>query len=163
MRNVLLDINIVVDILSKRMPFALESVKAFHQIERRKDKVWLYTGSVHTLEYTVASELKRLWAEAGEALSFNEALKKSREKLQIFTSDINWLAALAGDGLVFDKDEPEDAQLILAVHRLGPDALLLTRDKKLIRKCAQAISPENYLGLEPGNDSIAFVDFKFIN
>lgn len=158
MRNILLDINVVVDILGKRMPYVLESVKALQQIKTCGDKVWLYTGSVHTLEYTVASELKRLWFESGEVLSFNDALKKAREKLQTFTSDINWLAALAGDGLVFHEDEPEDAQLVQAVCRLGSDALLLTRDKKLLDECQQAISPEKYLALETDNSSIAFVD-----
>lgn len=158
MRNVLLDVNFVVDIISKRMPFVLDAVKALAHARACGDKVWLYTGSVQTLEYTAAREIKRIVALTGQNLTFKEALKKAREKLQIFTSDVNWLAALAEDGLVFDEVEPEDAQLVLAVRRLSPDALLLTRDQKLIGECQQAISPNEYLLLQPGKDSIAFVD-----
>lgn len=142
MRNILLDINVIVDILSKRMPYVLESVKAFQQIKNCGDKAWIYVGSIHTLEYTVASELKRSWFESGEVLSFNKALEKAREKLQIFTSDLHWLTAFSEDGLVYDKDEPEDAQLVQAVCRLGRDALLLTRDKKTYRRIPTSHFPE---------------------
>ena len=113
---------------------------------------------MHALEYVVASELRRLWIASGKKISFNDALEKAREKLRIFTTGINWLAALAEDGSVFNHEEPEDAQLSQAVVRLGSRALLLTRDKKLLEECPQAISPEKYLLLEPADPPVAFVD-----
>ena len=113
---------------------------------------------MHALEYVVASELRRLWIASGKKISFNDVLEKAREKLRIFTTGINWLAALAEDGSVFNHEEPEDAQLSQAVVRLGSRALLLTRDKKLLEECPQAISPEKYLLLEPADPPVAFVD-----
>jgi len=77
--------------------------------------------------------------------------------IKAFSADKQWLAALSGEGNVFDSKDPEDEQLVVALDRFGPDDItLLTRDKKLLARSNRALSPEQYLA---GNVSPAPVDF----
>jgi UDP-2-acetamido-2-deoxy-ribo-hexuluronate aminotransferase len=124
-------------------------------------RAWLYTGSVQTLEYVVAHELKRYAELKNRNLTGGEARRKARRSLKMLTDrNFHWLAALAEDGEVFDSGEPEDAQLAKAVARLGPEAKLLTRDARMLESCPQAISPEGFLELEIPEPGIEFIDLK---
>lgn len=143
--DLLLDVNIVVDICAQRSPFCSLSIKAFNKAENQQDRLWLYVGSVQTLQYVLAQQL----VNSQISSSFGKALKDSSSILNQFEKGINWLSAEAEDGVdIFAENDPEDAQLLRAVKRLGEQAKILTRDELLINtSCGLAISPVDYLTL----------------
>ena len=157
MRHLLLDVNIIVDICVHRAPFFAASAEAVTRCLDCGGTIWLYAGSVQTMEYVLARELARMSEPEAESLSPTRAIVKSRRLLKTFSADKQWLAALSGEGNVFDSKDPEDEQLVVALDRFEPDEVaLLTRDKKLLARSNRALSPEQYLA---GNVSPVPVDF----
>ena len=157
MRHLLLDVNIIVDICVHRAPFFAASAEAVIRCLDCGGTIWLYAGSVQTMEYVLARELVRMSEPEAESLSPTRAIVKSRRLLKAFSADKQWLAALSGEGNVFDSKDPEDEQLVVALDRFEPDEVaLLTRDKKLLARSNRALSPEQYLA---GNVSPVPVDF----
>lgn len=161
--DLLIDVNIVIDICSGRLPYARTSAAALHQGKINVAKLWLYAGSVQTLEYNLLHELKRLDVNnigAGLQITNRQWFNKTRQLLKAFASDKQWLASLAGEGDVFDSPDPEEEQLIRALDRFKLGSIkLLTRDSMLCERYPQlTISPEQYLQLPPRSKVIDFMD-----
>jgi len=128
MRDLLLDVNIVVDVCSARRPWYIDSSEAMARCLDNGGRVWLYSGSVQTYEYSLAKEIFRENQE--KKVSFANSLAAARDVLAVFCNDKNWLAALAGEGAVFEYDDPEDEQLVRALDTFPHGSIkLLTRDK----------------------------------
>jgi UDP-2-acetamido-2-deoxy-ribo-hexuluronate aminotransferase len=75
---------------------------------------------------------------------------------------VDWISE---DGSVFSDEDPEDAQLIKAVNRMGNDTLLLSRDKNLLERFDKAISPYEFIqkyikSEEEWKQPIPFCDLK---
>ncbi|MEO5377376.1 MAG: DegT/DnrJ/EryC1/StrS family aminotransferase [Magnetococcus sp. DMHC-6] len=153
MSDVLLGTDVVVDICAKRQ---ISSLEALHHAEQKADRLWIYTGSVQTLQYILADELKK----SESPTPIVDHVTQAKELLGQFTKGKNWLSALAEDGDVYDQPDLEVAQLILAVNRLGKKAKLLTRNRALLERCSQAVSPEQYLEQSSESASIAFIDLE---
>lgn len=154
--DLLLDINIVVDLLANRQPFAQHAADVLDRCYNDGSRIWLYAGSVQTLEYVLTKELSRNESESKKLVR-----ERARLLLSEFVADKQWLAALAGEGNVFESDDPEDEQLIRSLQRFAEGTiLLLTRDKGLLRKCSQAITPLDFLGLEEKQQPIDFINLK---
>ena len=64
MKHLLLDVNIVVDACTNRSG-SVESVAAIAKAKAAGLDLWIYAGSVQTLEFVLASELVRLNAKRG--------------------------------------------------------------------------------------------------
>lgn len=145
MRDVLLDVNVVVDLCVDR-PGSTNSQLAIALAKARGMKMWVYAGSVQTLEYAVGSELQR-WANgSGKSLSPIAARYKARNLLAKLTHDFAWLAALAGECAVFSSDDPEDEQLLRSLDRFPEGIRLLTRDKVMLgRDCERTMTPESFI------------------
>ncbi len=128
--DLLIDINVVMDVCACRMPFATVSAAALQHCQSHGGKLWLYAGSVQTMEYNMVREVQ---GHAGSAmLTKRQIAFRARQALKAFAQDKHWLAALAGEGGVFDSPDPEDEQLILALGRFDPGSIkLLTRDAAL--------------------------------
>jgi UDP-2-acetamido-2-deoxy-ribo-hexuluronate aminotransferase len=158
--DLLIDANIVIDICAERIPFAKASAAALHYGQANGAKLWLYTGSVQTLEYNLLRELKRNDINAGQLATSREWFKKTRQLLKSFATDKQWLASLAGEGDVFDSPDPEDEQLIRALGRFKPGSIkLLTRDGMLCERYPQhTITPEQYLQIAQQPKVIDFMD-----
>jgi UDP-2-acetamido-2-deoxy-ribo-hexuluronate aminotransferase len=62
--DVLLDVNIVVDICQPRPEFTVDALKVLSRCQAEGSRIWLYAGSVQTLEY---SRLRGLMADAAAA------------------------------------------------------------------------------------------------
>ncbi|MBI5017687.1 MAG: hypothetical protein HZB55_19630 [Deltaproteobacteria bacterium] len=137
--NLLLDVNIVVDFCAERSPHFASVLQALDKAQEARVACWLYAGSVQTLEYVLANELRRVEAENGQRLNLRESHLKARALLESFCADKQWLAALSEDGAVLNAPDPEDAQFCRAVTRLGSGARILTRDETLLAQCSQAI------------------------
>ena len=115
--DLLLDVNVVIDLCAPRVPWYGPAKEALAQCAATGGRAWLYTGSVQTLQYNLYNELKALRPE----LSHRHCMQLAQCRLADFAQDKHWLAALAGEGAVFDSDDPEDEQLIRALERFGGD------------------------------------------
>lgn len=162
--KVLLDVNIVADICSRRKPFYSTVMKIIDWLEEKGISILVYTGSVQTMQYVLMAELQAYDTKEGckkKSRSYYES--EAKELLYQFTSDLIWCSALSEDGLVFNDADPEDAQLIKAVNRMGNDAVLLTRDKELLKRFDKAISPKQFLSEYAEKETsrqIPFCDLK---
>jgi UDP-2-acetamido-2-deoxy-ribo-hexuluronate aminotransferase len=159
--DLLLDINVAVDVCTKRSPFYQDADLALAKCLYEGGRLWLYAGSVQTLEYVTRQELKQSQRPDSPSPSAKQLSRQARNLLKVFTADKHWLAALAGEGEVFDSDDPEDEQLIRALARLGPDARLLSRDGPLA-ECypERVLSPAAYLAMDRPRRALEFIDLK---
>ncbi len=154
MKDILLDVNIVIDIITKRLPYFSSSLEVITKAKERGQRVWLYAGVMLNLYYAIASTLD-LPKNPSDELS----LEKARELLEHFIQYKQWLAALAEDCDVLTDNDPESAQLYKAVQRLGSEARLVSRDQKMLKRGIYAISVEEYLSSEI-SQPIHFIDLK---
>lgn len=156
--DLLLDINIVTDLCAPRLQWYSEARSVLNRCAENSGRVWLYAGSVQTLVYNLFKEIKL----ARPNVSAKVAMQLAQQELADFASDKQWLAALAGEGNVFNAEDPEDEQLIRALDRFTPGKMILiTRDQLLLdRKDTRILSPEQYLRSAPEAKSIDFIDLK---
>ncbi|MFP4063574.1 MAG: DegT/DnrJ/EryC1/StrS family aminotransferase [Halochromatium sp.] len=125
-------------------------------------RLWLYVGSVQTLEYVLTQELRRAQASAAKPLSAKQQHDRAKTLLKTFAADKQWLAALAGEGSVFDTLDPEDEQLLRCLDRFAPGSIkLLTRDEALLTNHGdRVISPDAYCQQPLVQPATGFVDLK---
>lgn len=163
--DLLLDVNIVLDICLKRQPFYTAARDAIQLCKFQGGKLWLYVGSVQTLQYNLYQEIKRSQVGAETPLKRRQIHERCLALLKTFAEDKHWLAALAAEGNVFSARDPEDEQLLLALDRFGEDKLkLLTRDEPLLNSNPdKAITPQAFIkqSLQVTSDpAIDFIDLK---
>ena len=160
--DILIDVNIALDVCTGRAPHDECSAAAMLQCSNNGGRLWLYVGSVQTLEYNLFRELKRSFASAPTQPSNRQLIVQSRALLKAFTADKHWLAALADEGPVFESVDPEDEQLFRALSRFSPGSIkLLTRDELLCgRHPEQTITPQQYLQTPSPQKTIDFIDLK---
>ena len=79
-----------------------------------------------------------------------------------FCNRTSWLAALSSEGNVFNSDDPEDEQLLLALERFpAGTAKLLSNDKPLIKKYPEkTVTPFVWLAEKNQSAPIDFIDLK---
>jgi len=154
--NLLLDVNIVLDICAVRLPFVQWSAGAIQKCLDSGGKIWMYVGSVQTLEYNLVHELQR----RRTGLTRRQLAYQARQALKAFAKDKHWLAALADEGNVFDSPDPEDEQLIRAMGRFAHGTIkLLTRDETLCARYPEhTIAPLHYLALPLQTKPLDFID-----
>ena len=99
--DLLLDVNIVVDICAPREEYEEAARDAVALCSQNKGRLWIYSGSVQTLEITLTRELKRRYEAAGIKTGNQVISRRARKVLSEFAADKNWLAALPGEGNVF--------------------------------------------------------------
>lgn len=163
MEDLLIDVNVAIDVCAHRSPHAEWSAAALLHCTDHGGRLWLYSGSVQTLEYTLLRELKRQEAEGQDPAPSNAGHQsRARALLQAFTADKNWLAALAGEGPVFDSPDPEDEQLLRALGRFPEGTIrLLTRDERLLAAHPdRAVSPRSYCEQEAPEPDLDFIDLQ---
>ena len=117
--DLLLDVNIVLDICQPRPTYLYTALQATSKCRREGGHLWLYTGSVQTLEYNLVRGLIETAQQKEIALLRPEAHRRARRLLKTFAQNNHWLAALAGEGDVFAALDPEDEQLIQALKRFS--------------------------------------------
>ncbi len=161
--DLVLDVNIIVDICAPREAFEKRARDAITLCRQSGGRQWVYTGSVQTLEYTLFHELKRMYDREDHYPTNRQIMCRANDLLKEFCRDKNWLAALSAEGPVFEADDPEDEQLILALQRFPEgSAKLLTRDGALLKKHPdKTIDPESFLsqGVSSGKP-LDFIDLK---
>ena len=160
--DLLIDVNIAIDVCSGRAPHAELSTAALLLCKKRQGTLWLYTGSVQTLEYNLLNELKRIDAQHGQVRTNRNVAQRARRLLKVFCEDVQWLSGLSGEGDVFECADPEDEQLIRAIDRFPSGSIrILTRDQLLLDAHPEkAISPLDYCALSEDEGSLPFIDLQ---
>jgi UDP-2-acetamido-2-deoxy-ribo-hexuluronate aminotransferase len=161
--DLLLDINVAVDACMGRQPWCRDVDLALAKCQLEGGRLWLYAGSVQTLEYVTLKELKVTLAGSLPQPTARQLAWQARSLLKAFSADKHWLAALASEGNVFDSTDPEDEQLIHALDRFPEGAIrLLTRDDALLsRHPDKTLSPEAYCQQKmQATQPIDFIDLK---
>ncbi len=160
--DLLLDVNVVVDICAKREPFFELADLAVSKCHLEGGRLWLYTGSVQTLEYVTRSALKFANEQAGRKLSARQLQWQTRQLVADFSKLAHWLSALPDEGEVFASADPEDEQLLRAMERFPSGEIkLLTRDARMLDEHPdKVISPRAFLGQSQGNKKVDFIDLK---
>jgi UDP-2-acetamido-2-deoxy-ribo-hexuluronate aminotransferase len=160
--DLLLDVNVVVDICAKRAPFHEAAELAVNKCLFEGGRLWLYAGSVQTLDYVTRHALARANQQEGREITARQLQQQTRQLLADFAEYCHWLAALADEGAVFASDDPENEQLIRAMARFAAGEIkLLTRDDRLLADCPdKSISPAAYLRQDPRSQKIDFIDLK---
>ena len=93
--DLLIDVNIAVDVCAERQPHAEASAAALDACQQSGGRLWVYTGSLQTLQFNLAKELTTNEADSRPPPSFSKRLKAAAAALADFTADKHWLAALA--------------------------------------------------------------------
>jgi len=160
--DLLIDINIVLDVCACRMPFATTSSAALQKCQAQGGKLWLYSGSVQTMEFSMAREVQLRAVSQLMPANNRQCVARARQALKIFAQDKHWLAALANEGNVFESPDPEDEQLIRALERFTSGSIkLLTRDELLCERYPEmTITPQKYLQTPLQHKAIDFIDLK---
>jgi len=160
--DLLLDVNVAVDVCTKRLPFYPDADLAVAKCLYEGGRLWLYAGSVQTLDYVTRQELTQSQPPDSPSPSAKQRARQARHLLKVFAADKHWLAALADEGAVFDSDDPEDEQLIRALNRFPPGTIkLLTRDRKLLdAHPGQTITPTQYCQWPLESAALEFIDLK---
>ena len=160
--DLLLDVNIIVDICLPRPGFADSALQALDKCLESGARMWVYAGSVQTLEYVLYKELIAE-AKRNQVMLTNRQISfRAKALLKEFCVDKQWLAALSAEGNVYDAPDPEDEQLLRALDRFKPGEIaLLTRDDLLLsRQDPRILSPEQYLARRPEAKPVDFIDLK---
>ncbi len=160
--DLLLDVNVAVDVCARRKPYYQAGDLAISKCLVEGGRLWLYAGSVQTLEYVTRKEIKRNWPQKTTLLTSRQVNRLTRETLKEFTADKHWLAALATEGSVFDSQDPEDEQLIRALDRFAQGSIkLLTRDELLLEAYPEkTITPTDFCQLPTEDRKLQFIDLK---
>lgn len=88
--DLLLDVNVAVDICTKRQPFYRDADLATGKCLEEDGRLWLYAGSVQTLEYVTRDELQRSLLKAGRPFTARQLQHHARRVLKAFSSDKQW-------------------------------------------------------------------------
>lgn len=158
--DLLLDVNVVADLALEREPHASNARAALTKAEELGHRAWIYTGSVQTILFVISNEYRRVQLSQGRSITTSAALSIAKAQLHQISRSTHWLAALAEDGDVLEADDPEDAQLLKAVERLGAHARLLTRDQDLLTSSPRAVSSDDYLKQSNSPSPIEFIDLR---
>ena len=160
--DLLLDIDVVLDLCAPRPRWFAAAANAVARCIESGARVWLYTGSVQTYEYSLRRVLKDDALASGQGLSNAACMRLARRTLQEFALDKHWLAALAGEGDVFSAPDCEDEQLLRALDRFAPGTIkLLTRDSGLLQSHPdRTVSPEQFCSIQVEPQKIDFIDLR---
>lgn len=160
--DLLLNVDIVLDLCAPGREGYKTARGALERCLEQGGRIWLYVGSVQTMQPGLAVALVDADSmQEGQELSLRSADAMARSILREFVRDKHWLAALAGEGDVFESDDPEGEQLVRAMERFKPGEIrLLTCDVTLKDKTPWAMTPAEYLEMPPHADPMDFIDLK---
>ena len=82
--DLLLDVNVILDICQPRSAFAPAAHKAISQCKQAGGRLRLYTGSVQTLQYTLAQGLESNFAERPQRKIGKSSKDTRHPRCQVF-------------------------------------------------------------------------------
>lgn len=134
MRNIFIDINILVDIFANREPFVHKSLSIYNLAIKRKIKLYSSSNTITTLHYI----LKKSISEEKTRL----ALEHVVEHVLIIPVDIN----IIKKSLKSNHKDFEDAIQITSAQSINTIECIVTRDLKDYKNAEmKVLSPDEFL------------------
>ena len=136
--NYLLDNNIVIDILSERRRKKYpKSLEVYNAIQNKEGNIFVSSSSLDNIEFILFKEIK-----AQFNYSNKEVLKEVHRRIKTFIQNIK--IAKTPSYIEIDYENIEDSQIVASAKAI--DALILTRDEKMLRKYPDlTITPDELL------------------
>ena len=158
--NLVLAIDTCVAACNPESAHHTESLTAIKRCMDQGGMVWLYAGAAQGYEDGLVLALGECVSRSATAATRIDNERLARQRLQAFSQDKQWLAALAGDCADFESPNPSQDRLLRAMRRLPPGSTrVLTLDQGLIGDHPeQAIGPAQYLALATPAPHIDFID-----
>ena len=160
--DLLLDVTVILDVCVPHPESKVVALDAMRLCQLHGGKLWIYVGSVQTMVSALTNELRHNYQQDRAAVSDQALIERAKEILKEFCSDKHWLASLAGEGDIFDADDPQPAQHLRALERFIPDSIkLLTCNLGLLQTHPEkTVSPQQFCQLQPAKPSFDFIDLK---
>ena len=158
--NLLLAIDSCVAACNPASAHHAESLAAITRCLDQGNTVWLYAGAAQGYEDGLVLALEEKVGSDTTDSTRIDGVRLARQRLQAFSQDKQWLAALAGDCTDFESPNPSLDRLLHAMQRLPQgSAKVLTLDQVLIGNHPdQIIGPAQYLALPAAARRIDFID-----
>lgn len=157
MKNIVLDVNIILDYFSETRRLAFpNSIKAFEYL-REKEHVYISSSSLDNIAFLKANELR---VEYGYSQSKRRLLAAQLIKYLME----NFKLAKTPAYLTIDYTDIEDSQIIASVKAI--DALVLTRDTGMLQKYPElTLHPDDFFQYleQVKATTIPFLDLKALN
>ncbi len=113
-------------------------------------RVFLYAGAVGELQRAVEALLQEQ--------EVAQPAEEARSRIKAFSEGKHWLAALAGEGDVWNAENPAHEQLLRAVSRFDGKCVVLTEDSQLLARGGDRVmSPDFYCAL-PVSTGVPFIN-----
>ncbi|MFY8112070.1 MAG: type II toxin-antitoxin system VapC family toxin [Flavobacterium sp.] len=134
MRNIFIDINILVDIFANREPFVHKSLSIYNLAIKRKIKLYSSSNTITTLHYI----LKKSISEEKTRLALEHVI----EHVLIIPVDIN----IIKKSLKSNNKDFEDAIQITSAQSINTIECIVTRDLKDYKNAEiNVLSPDEFL------------------
>ncbi|MCZ8227996.1 PIN domain-containing protein [Flavobacterium sp.] len=134
MRNIFIDINILVDIFANREPFVHKSLSIYNLAIKRKIKLYSSSNTITTLHYI----LKKSISEEKTRLALEHVI----EHVLIIPVDIN----IIKKSLKSNHKDFEDAIQITSAQSINTIECIVTRDLKDYKNAEiNVLSPDEFL------------------
>ena len=158
MKNIILDNNIIIDLLSKERSLQYPSSKDVYEYITSDNlyQVYISSSSLDNIEFVLFSELKK-------SLSITNKEINTLIKLTIQELLKSVKLAKTPSYMEIDFDDIEGSQIIASAKAI--DAMVLTRDERMLRKYSNiAIHPDEFFtSLKKEDSQIPFLDLKSLN
>lgn len=127
--NIVLDVNVVLDLLLRREPAAIEKARLFDRLRVGGARLWVAASALPTLEYVHAAETKAL-VQRGRLRFDGDPREFSRRQLAKFLSGVQVASSLGAHSKEIPPDHRdwEDALISLAAADLPGETVLWTED-----------------------------------
>jgi predicted nucleic acid-binding protein len=134
MKNIFIDINILVDIFANREPFVYQSLKIYNLAIKRKIKLYSSSNTITTLHYI----LKKSISEEKTRLALEHVI----DNVSIIPVDIN----IIKKSLKSSHKDFEDAIQIISAQSINNMDYIVTRDLKDYKNAEiNVLSPDDFL------------------
>ncbi len=150
--NYLLDNNIIIDILSERRRKKYpESIEVYNKLQNTQNNIFISSSSLDNIEFLLFKEIK-----AQFNYSNKEALQEVHNRIKEFLK--NKKIAKTPSYIEIDFEDIEDSQIVASAKAV--DALVLTRDEKLLNKYPDITIHPSTFNLQPSTFKIDFANLK---
>ena len=163
MKNLILHVDMVLDILSGITPEASSASRAKEEAVRHGYRVWVVAATLPAMIRALDQEIgenrqDRCQGEAGSTVPTSRVLLKD------FLEDVGILSSYAFEAKeILEGTDPERDFVLQAAETLGNETLILSRDQALIQQDARVLSPDAFLkllSLPPEGEGFPFIDLK---
>ena len=163
MKNLILDVDIILDVLAGKTSHALSSAEPWEDAVRHGYRLWVVAATLPAMIRAIEQGIGQR-PEDVDGTSDVPSVRGIRQALKNLLAPVEILSSYAFEAKdVLDGGDPEKTFILRAADTLGGETLILSRDQTFMKQDDRVISPEAFLRLlsiSPDPDSLPFIDLK---